>query len=118
MKYIEEVCESKHQTKKINIDFKQEQDLYELADLFKVFGDTTRIKILYALHQGEICVCDIAKTLNMTQSAVSHQLRVLKSARLVNFRKEGKTVYYSLNDEHIHKIFDMGLDHINEKYSR
>lgn len=91
-----------------------EESLYDLAELFKVFGDTTRIKILYALFASEMCVCDIAVLLNMTQSAISHQLRVLKQARLVKYRKEGKVVYYSLDDDHVKQIFDQGLVHINE----
>lgn len=93
----------------------REETLYDLADTFKIFGDTTRIKILYALFASEMCVCDIAALLNMTQSAISHQLRVLKQARLVKFRKEGKIVYYSLDDDHIKQIFDQGLIHINHK---
>ncbi|MDR5658423.1 metalloregulator ArsR/SmtB family transcription factor [Serpentinicella sp. ANB-PHB4] len=93
----------------------EEERLYDLAEIFKVFGDTTRIKILYALFASEMCVCDIAVLLNMTQSAISHQLRVLKQARLVKFRKEGKVVYYSLDDDHIKQIFDQGLNHINER---
>ena len=96
----------------------EEEILYDLAELFKVFGDTTRIKILYALFSNEMCVCDIADLLNMTHSAISHQLRVLKQARLVKFRKEGKTVYYSLDDSHISQIFDCGLNHIQEIYKR
>ena len=92
-----------------------EESLYDLAEIFKVFGDTTRIKILYALFASEMCVCDIAVLLNMTQSAISHQLRVLKQARLVKYRKEGKIVYYSLDDDHIKQIFDQGLIHITEK---
>lgn len=94
-----------------------EENLYDLAELFKVFGDTTRIKILYALFASEMCVCDIASLLNMTQSAISHQLRVLKQTRLVKFRREGKIVYYSLDDDHIKQIFDQGLIHIREKES-
>ncbi|MCB2290169.1 metalloregulator ArsR/SmtB family transcription factor [Clostridium sp. CS001] len=93
----------------------KEEILYDLADLFKVFGDTTRIKILCALFQAEMCVCDIAALLGMTQSAISHQLRVLKQARLVKYRKDGKVVYYSLDDEHVKGIFDQGLIHISEK---
>lgn len=93
----------------------QEEVLYDLAELFKVFGDSTRIKILWALDEAEMCVCDIAVLLNMTQSAISHQLRVLKQAKLVKNRKEGKIVYYSLDDEHVRQIFDQGLIHINEK---
>lgn len=100
---------------KVRENMPQEENLYDLAELFKVFGDTTRIKILYALFASEMCVCDIAFLLNMTQSAISHQLRVLKQARLVKFRKDGKVVYYSLDDEHIKHIFDQGLLHISEK---
>ncbi|MCX7843600.1 MAG: metalloregulator ArsR/SmtB family transcription factor [Clostridia bacterium] len=92
----------------------REECLYEMAELFKVFGDTTRVRILYALFASEMCVCDIASLLGMTQSAISHQLRVLKQARLVKSRKEGKIVYYSLNDDHIKQIFDQGLSHITE----
>ena len=92
----------------------KEETLYDLAELFKVFGDSTRIRILWALDEAEMCVCDIAYLLNMTQSAISHQLRVLKQAKLVRNRKEGKVVYYSLDDEHVKMIFDQGLVHINE----
>lgn len=91
-----------------------EETLYDLAELFKVFGDTTRIKIICALFESEMCVCDLSCLLNMTQSAISHQLRVLKSARLVKFRRKGKVVYYSLDDEHIKHIYDAGLNHISE----
>ncbi len=91
-----------------------EEVLYDLAELFKVFGDTTRIKILCALFESEMCVCDIAALLNMTSSSISHQLRVLKSAKLVKNRKEGKVVYYSLDDDHIKSIFDQGLSHVME----
>lgn len=93
----------------------QEESLYDLVELFKVFGDSTRIRILWSLHEAEMCVCDIAVLLNMTQSAISHQLRVLKQANLVKNRKEGKVVYYSLVDDHVREIFDQGLIHINEK---
>ncbi|NBG87295.1 ArsR/SmtB family transcription factor [Isachenkonia alkalipeptolytica] len=92
----------------------EDERLYDLAELFKVFGDTTRIKILYALFAAEMCVCDIAVLLNMSQSAISHQLRVLKQARLVKYRKQGKVVYYTLDDDHVKEIFDQGLIHINE----
>lgn len=97
---------------KVKNKMPEDEKLYDLADLFKVFGDTTRIKIIYALFEEEMCVCDIADLLNMTQSAISHQLRVLKQARLVKFRKEGKTVYYSLDDNHVNQIFNCGLCHI------
>lgn len=92
----------------------EEEKLYDLAELFKVFGDSTRIKILWALAESDMCVCDIAALLNMTQSAISHQLRILKQARLVKFRKDGKIVYYSLDDSHVKQIFEQGLVHINE----
>ena len=91
-----------------------ESELYELADLFKVFGDSTRIKILYALYENEMCVYDIASLLNMTQSAISHQLRCLKQSKLVKYRREGKTVFYSLADTHVRTIFDQGMEHIME----
>ena len=90
------------------------ETLYDLAELFKVFGDSTRIKILCVLFETEMCVCDIAALLNMIQSAISHQLRVLKNARLVKYRREGKVVYYSLDDQHVKQIFDQGLIHIKE----
>ena len=89
-----------------------EEKLYDVAELFKVFGDTTRIKIISALLESELCVCDIAELLNMSQSAISHQLRVLRQARLVKPRKEGKVVFYALDDEHVKMIFDQGLEHI------
>lgn len=92
----------------------QEEILYDLAELFKVFGDTTRVKILCALFESEMCVCDISALLGMTQSAISHQLRVLKSAKLIKNRKEGKVVYYSLADDHVKHIFDQGLSHVME----
>ncbi len=91
-----------------------EETLYDLAELFKVFGDSTRIKILSALFYSEMCVGDIAIALGMTQSAISHQLRVLKQAKLVRYRREGKIVYYALDDEHVKQIFHQGLDHVNE----
>ena len=92
----------------------EDEVLYDLAELFKVFGDSTRIKILCALFESEMCVCDLSVLLNVSQSAISHQLRVLKSARLVKFRRSGKIIYYSLDDEHIKHIFDEGLKHITE----
>lgn len=101
--------------KRVKETIPQEETLYDLADLFKTFGDSTRIKIICALFQSEMCVCDIAALLCMNQSAISHQLRVLKQARLVKYRKEGKVVYYSLDDDHVKGIFDQGLAHLNEK---
>ena len=89
-----------------------EETLYDLAELFKVFGDTTRIKIICALFESEMCVCDLAALLEMTQSAISHQLRVLRQAHLVNYRKEGKVVYYSLDDDHIKMLYEQGLVHV------
>lgn len=92
----------------------EEEKLYDLAELFKIFGDSTRIRILYVLFEAEMCVCDIAQILNMTQSAISHQLRILKQAKLVKNRREGKTVFYSLADEHVRLIIDQGMEHVEE----
>lgn len=92
----------------------EENNLYELAELFKVFGETSRIKIICALFESEMCVNDLAYVLGMTQSSVSHQLRILKNAKLVKFRKEGKSTYYSLDDEHIQNIYDAGYKHVME----
>lgn len=92
----------------------QDEILYDLAELFKMFGDSTRVKILYALLESELCVCDIAKLMEVTQSAVSHQLRVLKANKLVKFRREGKVVYYSLADQHVTRILSQGMEHIME----
>jgi ArsR family transcriptional regulator len=92
----------------------EEDTLLNLADLFKVFSDSTRVKIICALLNAEMCVCDIAALLGMSKSAISHQLRTLRQTRLVKYRREGKVVYYSLQDEHVGAIFDQGLIHINE----
>ena len=91
-----------------------EEELAEMAELFKVFGDSTRIRILYLLSESELCVCDIAGLLDVTQSAVSHQLRVLKAGKLVKFRREGKTVFYSLADQHVVRILSHGMEHVAE----
>lgn len=91
-----------------------EELLYDLADLFKVFGDTTRIKILYALMGKDLCVAEIAETIGATQSAVSHQLRTLKQARLVRFQRDGKNVIYSLADDHVYTVLSQGMNHICE----
>ena len=91
-----------------------DEELYDLAELFKIFGDSTRVKILYALLEGELCVCDLAKLMEVTQSAVSHQLRVLKNSKLVKFRREGKTIYYTLADDHVVRILSQGMEHIRE----
>ena len=95
-------------------DLPEDEVLYDLAELFKMFADSTRVKILYALFESELCVCDIAKVLNLTQSAVSHQLRILKGGKLVKYRREGKVVFYSLADDHVRSIIEMGMDHISE----
>lgn len=92
-----------------------EDDLYDLSDFFKVLGDSTRARIMWALDESEMCVCDLAVLLNMTKSAISHQLRSLKQANLVKFRREGKVVYYSLSDDHVKEIFEKGLEHIRER---
>ncbi|MBO4879339.1 MAG: helix-turn-helix transcriptional regulator [Clostridia bacterium] len=111
-------CESIHAhddiVKKVMEELPDEELLYDLAELFKVFGDSTRIKILYLLFESEMCVCDIAELLNMTISAISHQLRVLKQSQLVRFRREGKTVFYSLADEHVRSILAQGMEHVCE----
>ena len=91
-----------------------EDTLYDLTELFRIFGDSTRVRILYVLFESEMCVCDIAALLGMTQSAISHQLRALKNARLVKSRRDGKTVFYSLADEHVKTILDQGIEHVTE----
>ena len=93
----------------------EETELYDLADLFKIFGDSTRIRILSVLSDTEVCVCDLAKALNMTQSAISHQLRILKQNKLVKSRREGKSIYYSLADDHVRTIINQGREHIEEE---
>ena len=91
-----------------------DETLYDLAELFKVFGDSTRIKILYALSEAELCVCDLARLLGITQAAVSHQLRVLKASALVRARREGKVTFYALDDDHVHSILRQRMEHIQE----
>ena len=98
----------------VNTTLPEETELYDLAELFKVFGDSTRIRILYVLFEAEVCVCDLAEALNMTQSAISHQLRILKQNKLVKSRREGKSVFYSLADGHVRTIIDQGREHIEE----
>ena len=88
--------------------------LYDLAELFRVFGDTTRIKILYALFESELCVGDIAQVLALSQSAVSHQLRLLKTSKLVRSRRDGKTVFYALDDDHVRSMIALGMEHVEE----
>lgn len=92
----------------------QEEELYDLSELFKVFGDSTRIRILFVLFEAEVCVCDLAETLHMTQSAISHQLRILKQNKLVKSRREGKSIFYSLADDHVRSIIAQGREHIEE----
>lgn len=114
-----ETCEVSHIHKEITMDVKNmmpdEEDLYSVAELFKVFGDSTRTKILSALFEHELCVCDICIVVNMTKSAVSHQLRVLKDANLVKSRKSGKEVFYSLADDHVVMIYKMAIEHVCEE---
>ena len=110
----EEHCVHTNLVNKVLKDLPDEDALYDLAELFKVFGDSTRVRILFALFESELCVCDIAKLLGMTQSAISHQLRVLKQARLVSSRRDGKTIYYSLCDDHVKSIFYLAMEHVME----
>ena len=117
-RYLVECCDYIHAHQEI-IDRGQkkmpgEDTLYDLAELFRIFGDSTRIRILYVLFEAEMCVCDIAQLLGMTQSAISHQLRSLKNARLVKARREGKTVFYSLADDHVKTIINQGIEHVCE----
>ena len=100
--------------KKVNEQMPDEEILYDLAELFKVFGDSTRIKILYVLFESEMCVNDIATVLNMTSSAISHQLRVRKQSQLIKFRRDGKSIYYSRADDHVRTMLDQGMEHICE----
>lgn len=99
----------------VNEKMPPEEMLYNLAELYKVFGDSTRIRILFVLFEAEVCVCDLARALSMTQSAISHQLRILKQNKLVKSRREGKSIFYSLADDHVRTIIAQGLDHIEEE---
>ena len=99
---------------KVNETMPDDEILYDLAELFKIFGDSTRIKILYVLFAAELCVYDIAQLLGMTQSAVSHQLRILKNNKLVKFRREGKAVFYGLDDDHVRSILQLGMEHLGD----
>lgn len=112
-KKITTICDGNH-PHPTHLEKLDEQNLYHLADLFKVFGDPTRLRILHVLSCQELCVCDIADALGMTQSAISHQLRVLKQIHLVKFRREGKTIFYSLADDHVYTILAQGLEHVME----
>lgn len=98
----------------VNEQMPDEDELYDLAELFKIFGDSTRIRILFVLFEAEVCVCDLAKALNMTQSAISHQLKILKNSKLVKSRREGKSIFYSLADGHVRTIIAQGIEHIEE----
>lgn len=117
-RYNVECCDFIHAheavVEKVRQKLPGEDTLYDLTELFRIFGDSTRIRILYVLFEEEMCVCDIAALLGMTQSAISHQLRALKNARLVKSRRDGKTVFYSLADDHVKTIIDQGLEHVNE----
>ena len=113
-----ETCEEKtihpEQVDSVVKDLPPDEMLFDLAELFKIFGDSTRIKILYVLFEAELCVCDIAAVLGMSQSAISHQLRTIKQSRLVKNRREGKTIYYSLADDHVKTIIGMAIEHLEE----
>ena len=117
-KQFAECCESRevHEDllRLVSEQLPPDEDLMDLAELFKVFGDTTRIRILFVLFESEVCVCDLAESLSMTQSAISHQLNILKRSRLVKSRREGKSVFYSLADDHVRTIISQGMDHISE----
>jgi len=118
MQKKEETCECEiiHEdiVKKVKDTFPKDEMIFDLADFYKIFGDTTRVKILYALDKSELCVCDISALLEMTVSAVSHQLKILRDSNLVKTRREGKVVYYSLADEHVQEIIECGMEHISE----
>ena len=109
-----EECVHEDLLKIVNDTMPEETELYDLAELFKVFGDSTRIRILFVLFEAEVCVCDLAEALHMTQSAISHQLRILKQNKLVKSRREGKSIFYSLADEHVRTIVAQGQEHIEE----
>lgn len=111
-----EECVHEDLLKIVNETMPEETELYDLAELFKVFGDSTRIRILFVLFEAEVCVCDLAQTLNMTQSAISHQLRILKQNKLVKSRREGKSIFYSLADGHVRTIIAQGREHIEEDH--
>ena len=110
----EYLCVHEDIVKKVTEQMPDEEILYDLAELFKIFGDSTRIKILYVLFESEMCVCDIAQLLGMSQSAISHQLRALKQSKLVKYRREGKTVFYALADGHVRTILGQGMEHVAE----
>ena len=111
-----EECVHEDLLKIVNDTMPEETELYDLAELFKVFGDSTRIRILFVLFEAEVCVCDLAEALHMTQSAISHQLRILKQNKLVNSHREGKSIFYSLADGHVRTIIAQGREHIEEDH--
>ena len=111
-----EECVHEDLLKIVNDTMPEETELYDLAEPFKVFGDSTRIRILFVLFEAEVCVCDLAEALHMTQSAISHQLRILKQNKLVNSRREGKSIFYSLADGHVRTIIAQGREHIEEDH--
>ncbi len=117
-KQFAECCESRevHEDllRLVSEQLPSDEDLMDLAELFKIFGDTTRVRILFVLLEAEVCVCDLAEALNMTQSAISHQLAILKRNKLVKSRRDGKSVFYSLADDHVRTIISQGMDHISE----
>ena len=117
-RYNVECCDFIHAheeiVERVRQELPDEDTLYDLSELFRIFGDSTRIRILYVLFEAEMCVCDIAALLGMTQSAISHQLRALKNARLVKSRREGKIVFYALADDHVKTIIDQGIEHVKE----
>lgn len=114
----EEICECtvihKEIVEQVRNKMLSDETIFDLAELFKIFGDSTRMKIICALKMSELCVCDIANITNSTQSAISHQLRILKQSKLIRARKVGKVVYYSLADDHVETIFEIGCEHIEE----
>ena len=112
--HCEFMCVHEDTVDRITSTMPDEDTLIDLSELFKVFGDSTRIKILTALSHGELCVCDLSKLVGMTSSAVSHQLKILRSAKLVSCRRDGKTVFYALADDHVTTIIRQGLEHVNE----
>ncbi len=118
MREKDEVCECEiiHEdvVKRVKATFPKDEMIFDLADFYKIFGDTTRVKILYALDKSELCVCDISALLAMSVSAVSHQLRTLRESNLVRTKRQGKVIYYSLADDHVKSILECGIDHISE----
>ena len=118
MKKEIETCEGEiiHEdvVKRVKLTFPKDEMIFDLADFYKIFGDTTRVKILYALDKSELCVCDISALLGMSVSAVSHQLKILRDSNLVKTKRDGKIIYYSLSDDHVKSILECGIEHISE----